>query len=287
MDWWIVKQLRAMVLTDLREFVTPGYFEGEVDKFKLHDGIENSKHFSREVRWGYLAGQLGRRLFFESPAIMSARQVSASEVLMNLGMLAAAEAAHGTTQQVLKNAEMKGIATGNVGDVAAQLEGQIPTMSDNVMGALKLYLRYLTPFEAGPFLALLKSEADISNDKEYTTEKKQIMPQHYHFGDVTGSQIQIGSNGSTQTQHQTGNMEALSELIEVLRDGIEQGRVVDELRDELRAELATLQAQVASPKPKWPVIKAAANSIKVVLENAAGSAIAAQALPCITALLAI
>ena len=55
MDWWIVKQLRAMILTDLRDFVPQGYFESEAEKFKLYDGIKNSGHFSREIRCGYLA----------------------------------------------------------------------------------------------------------------------------------------------------------------------------------------------------------------------------------------
>ncbi|MDP1594366.1 MAG: hypothetical protein Q8L80_09030 [Gallionella sp.] len=102
MDWWILKQLRAMILTDLRDFVPHGYFESEVEKFKLDDRITGADHFSHELRWGYLAGDLGRRLFFKSTAIMSARQVSASEVLMNLGMLAGAEAAQGSTTQLSK-----------------------------------------------------------------------------------------------------------------------------------------------------------------------------------------
>ena len=40
MDWWIVKQLRAQILEDLREFVPQGYFESEVEKFYLNDGIK-------------------------------------------------------------------------------------------------------------------------------------------------------------------------------------------------------------------------------------------------------
>lgn len=164
MDWWIVKQLRAMVLTDLRDFVPQGYFESEVETFKLHDGIRNSDHFSCEIRWGYLAGQLGRRLFFESTAIMSARHVSASEVLMNLGMLASAEAAQGVTMQLSKDAETKGVSDGNAGAVAEQLRDQhIPTLSNNVSGALKQYLRYLTQLEAEPFLPLLGLVPSLPN----------------------------------------------------------------------------------------------------------------------------
>ena len=133
----------------------------------------------------------------------------------------------------------------------------------------------------------LEAKGVLGEGMTFTQQEKQtVQQQHYHFGDVSGSQIQIGSNSSNQTQTQTGgDMAALSALIELLRDAIQQGRIEAEVRDELQAELATLQAQAASPKPKWAVIKATAESIKAVLENAAGSVLAAQALPYLTALL--
>jgi hypothetical protein len=158
MDWWIMKQLRAMVLTDLREFIPDGYFESDVEKFKLHHEIKNSDHFSRELRWGYLATKLGKELFFESTIIMSPQQVSACEVLMNLGMLTASEAAQKVTMQLSKDAAEKNISDGNAGAVAEQLEQQqIPTLTNNVVGALYQYLRYLPPHEAEPFRPLLIS----------------------------------------------------------------------------------------------------------------------------------
>jgi len=170
MNWWIVKQLRAMVIQDLRDYVTDGYFEGEVEKFKLNEVFENRNHFSRELRWGYLAGTLGRTLFFDSTAIMTARQVSASEVLMNLGLLAAAEAAHGLTIQLSQKADTLGISDGNAGAVGEQLVHEvIPTLSYNVEGALERYLRYLTPHEANPFLPLLTSASLDSTVKGFNT----------------------------------------------------------------------------------------------------------------------
>jgi hypothetical protein len=77
---------------------------------------------------------------------------------MNLGMLVGAEAARGATTQLSKDAGLKGVSDGNAGVVAKQLEDQqIPTLSNNVRGALKQYLRYLTPIEAEPFLSLLEA----------------------------------------------------------------------------------------------------------------------------------
>ncbi|WP_167509255.1 hypothetical protein [Pseudomonas oryzihabitans] len=132
----------------------------------------------------------------------------------------------------------------------------------------------------------LETKGVIGEGMTFSQEEKQIVQQqHYHFGDVSGSQIQIGSNGSNQTQMPSdSSMAALSALIELLRDAIHQGRISGEAREELQAELATLQAQAASPKPKWAIIKATAGSIKAVLENATGGVIAVQALPLLAAL---
>lgn len=133
----------------------------------------------------------------------------------------------------------------------------------------------------------LEAKGVLGEGMTFTPQEKQtVQEQHYHFGDVSGSQIQIGSNGSNQTQTQTGgDTAALSALIDVLREVIQQGHLEAEAREELQAELATLQAQAASPKPKWAIIKATAGSIKAVLENAAGGVLSAKALPYLTALL--
>ena len=132
----------------------------------------------------------------------------------------------------------------------------------------------------------LEAKGVLGEGMTFTQQEKQTVQQHYHFGDVSGSQIQIGSNSSNQTQTQTGgDTAALSALIELLRDAIQQRRIEAVVRDELQAELATLQAQAASPKPKWAIIKATAGSIKSVLENGTGGVLAAQALPYLTALL--
>lgn len=155
-----------MVLTDLREFIPDNYFSGEVETFKFHEGIPNAAHWSSEMRWGFLAGNLSRELFFHSTAIMTARQTSAAEVLMNLGMLAAAEAAQGVSQQLAILATVRGVADGNAGAVAAQLRAEhIPTLANNIRVGLKRYLRYLTHFEAEPFLPLLEKVPMKSQDQ--------------------------------------------------------------------------------------------------------------------------
>jgi len=171
LDWWILKQLRAMVLEDLNEFVPHGYFEKDLHQFKLPDEIQGSKHFSNELKWGYLAGNLGRELFFGSVQ-MSARQVSASDVLMNLGLLAGLEAMCGVTAQLAKDLISKGSLNDNVKSVEEQLENQYtPIALNNMMGALEQYLRYLNQKEKELFLPLL--EKSLFDSRLYAIEKKQ------------------------------------------------------------------------------------------------------------------
>lgn len=111
---------------------------------------------------------------------------------------------------------------------------------------------------------------------------------HNHFGNVSGSQIQISSSGSTQTQAHTTtstDLEDLQGLIEALATAL--GTMQGDTADELRAELATLKAQAASPKPKWEIIKATARSIKTVAEGAAGNIMGELAKPHFATLLAL
>lgn len=124
----------------------------------------------------------------------------------------------------------------------------------------------------------------------FTSQEKQAVQElHYHFGDVSGSQIQISSSGSTQTQANTMgiDLEALRDLVEALGTALDRGTVQGEAADELRAELATLKAQAASPKPKWEIIKATARTIKTVAEGAAGNILGELAKPYVTTLLAL
>ncbi|QMV75076.1 hypothetical protein HS961_20750 [Comamonas piscis] len=128
----------------------------------------------------------------------------------------------------------------------------------------------------------------IGEGMSFTPQEKQaVQQQHYHFGDVSGSQIQISSSGSTQTQANTQctDIDALKGLMQAL--GAVLVNAKGDTADELRAELATLKAQAESPKPKWEIIKATARSIKTVAEGAGGSILAGLAQPHMANLLAL
>lgn len=136
----------------------------------------------------------------------------------------------------------------------------------------------------------LEGRGIIGDGMSFTHQEKQaVQEQHYHFGNVSDSQIQISTNGSTQTQSTTGgaNLNALKELIEALGAALDRGAAQGEAANELRAELATLKAQAASPKPKWEIIKTTAHSIKTVAEAAAGNILGELAKPHVVTLLAL
>jgi AbiTii len=136
----------------------------------------------------------------------------------------------------------------------------------------------------------LEGRGVLGEGMTFTPQEKQtVQEQHYHFGNVSGSQIQISSNGSTQTQANTTgtDLEALRGLVEALGTVLDRDTVQGDAADELRAELATLKAQAASPKPKWDTIKATARTIKTVAEGAAGNILGELAKPHVTTLLAL
>ncbi|MGZ5056952.1 MAG: hypothetical protein ACXWF8_16080 [Methylobacter sp.] len=282
MDWWILKQLRAMLLMDLRDFVPQDYFESEVETFKFDDRIPNSEHFSHELRWGYLAARLGQKLFFKSTIIMSARQVSASEVLMNLGMLASAEAAHGATTQVSNYAEAIGVSDGNAGAVAKQLREQhIPTLSDNVREGLKQYLRYLTPIEAEPFLPLLDSLSSPQDQGNYP------MTHNYNFYGNVGS-VQTGDSTTANIiQNLSINERAsLAAALQQFKETIESAPSLTEpQRQELLKVVQKCYSQIDNESSSDSTLLDAFNILGIAIQSISSAQPAYQALK--TAFLAL
>lgn len=116
------------------------------------------------------------------------------------------------------------------------------------------------------------------NGMTFNNKEKEIA-KHYKITNING-QIQIDSPGSSQSQTKTVDTEKLCELVSALRKALDKDNSMSsDGRLELESELAALEAQARSPKPKWPIVNAAALSLKSILENAAGSALASAALP--------
>ena len=91
---------------------------------------------------------------------------------------------------------------------------------------------------------------------------------------ITNSAIQQGSPGATQSLTVTtqSNLQELRNFLRSVRDSMDQLGLDEERQAELEADVATLEAQVASPRPKDEVIKPGLQSIGRVLEGAVAGA---------------
>ncbi|WP_160291461.1 AbiTii domain-containing protein [Aeromonas hydrophila] len=142
--------------------------------------------------------------------------------------------------------------------------------------------------------ALDLAESGIQGEGMSFTRQEQQQAQqpattHIHItGDITNSQILAGSPGAKQQQtvDQEDKMLALNELLPWLERVVEEGRLRGCELEELRTDLATLQAQAVSPNPKWPVIRMVASSVQAILEGATGGVLAGQALTWLTTIMA-
>jgi hypothetical protein len=118
-------------------------------------------------------------------------------------------------------------------------------------------------------------------------EKSIVQEQHYHFGNVSSSQIQINSSGTQQNSTNSNDLDSLNELIDAFNKILDLQLLDAEVIGELRAEISTLQAQARSPKPKWSIISATALSLKTIAESAAGNVLSALGQPYVSTLLAL
>lgn len=196
MNSWILKELRALVLTDLKEFIPHDYFNSEASAFNLNDTFKNNKYLSFELRWGNLAYELGHKLYFQPPNGLTARQVSASVVLMNLGMLAASEAALNATEQISNKAATSNVHDGNSGNVALQLKKDIiPNFENNISGAVEQYLQYLTNEESRPYIWLLP-ESTQKEIKYMNENTSKIINNTINVSGSNSGDIQMGESNT-------------------------------------------------------------------------------------------
>jgi hypothetical protein len=94
---------------------------------------------------------------------------------------------------------------------------------------------------------------------------------------ITNSPIQQGSPGATQSLTVIGqdHQQQLEDIVQQLRTSIDGMGLEVEDKAELEAEVRTLEAQVASPKPKKEIVHPSLQSARNILEGAA-SGVTAQ-----------
>lgn len=237
LDHWIVGQLRAQVLQDIKEFVPAECFE-QADISPFVDAIPNSKHLSYEMRWGRNAGMLGRRLTFETPKGLTARQVSASEILMHLGLLASTQAAFDASKGLDRLAKEKGITIQNPN--LEQLPHSLVQLEKNLTDALAQYLRFLPEGEREPFQRLLSPQENVTlpSPSDYLTQFPAMQINNY--GTIGAFQTGPNATANVQQQWSLGEGKALAEALLALSQAIrssQDDRLTPSQREALAADI--------------------------------------------------
>ncbi len=90
------------------------------------------------------------------------------------------------------------------------------------------------------------------------------------------SQIQQAAHNSTQTFNlSVDNTQDMKAFVQQFKAQLDQIPFNSDDRAETSAELITIEAQLASPRPKQPVISESLNTIRTLLEGVAGNFVAA------------
>lgn len=127
----------------------------------------------------------------------------------------------------------------------------------------------------------LEKQGVLGEGMTFTQEERKKAQSSVHIGTYIsgvsgGAQIQVNSPGARQQQGVLPeHLAALGKLVDMI-DGALHGARDSEGVGELRAEVATLRAQVQSPKPKRGIIRESLHSLRAILEGAAGEVLASH-----------
>lgn len=135
----------------------------------------------------------------------------------------------------------------------------------------------------GPQVALSpQGQQEVEDWFRHPTRPTQHLPAFnvVNIGTMINSQLQQGTVGSQQSgDWSQRDAEAVKAIVAAYDRQQGAADLAEPLAEELRAEMDTLRAQLNSPRPKRHLVIEVLKSIRTILENAAGSAIATAVLP--------
>ena len=135
---------------------------------------------------------------------------------------------------------------------------------------------------------LINMLEDLKIEKEFyksSLERQTPVVNIANIKHMESSQIQQGTIDSTQQgTFEITNQKQLLEFIELLKDKLPDLEISDDDKPEIEADIATIEAQMKSSRPKDGIIKESLSSIKRVLEGASGVVIANELLKYLPAL---
>ncbi len=143
-----------------------------------------------------------------------------------------------------------------------------PTSVIRVLDAVRnVVLNWAIQLEAdgilGEGLSFTKEERQAANQISYNVNN--------FFGAVQGSQIQQQSDHAVQISMRADiDLEQVAQFLSDLKKKRREFGLQDKDQAELDAEIGTVESQIASPKPKESIINESLQSIRSILEGAAG-----------------
>lgn len=135
----------------------------------------------------------------------------------------------------------------------------------------------------------LEKAGILGDGMTFSVEEKraasQVNYQVIFHGPVTGSQIQQGTSQSTQSITSTMDLTALQSFVSGVRKALDQLKLQPGPKQQLSADLKSVEAQLTAPEPKTSVIRECLRSARNILEGCAGSMVAHELLQSLAQLL--
>jgi hypothetical protein len=126
----------------------------------------------------------------------------------------------------------------------------------------------------------LSDSGIVKANEPESKHKRPSQDIHFH-APVSGSVIQQGNYNTATVNYQSEVRQVLEEIKSVQN----AAKLTADAKDELRAEVATVEAQVKSPRPKHAIIRESLVSARHILEHAFGAGMAHAYFPLLLAFL--
>jgi len=197
---------------------------------------------------------------------------------------------------LLEGCEMYGVQVGDdlakdfCSDILTEMNKRIDVAQKNILAGIPAATQSDYPQQIaqkiGNAAAWIKSQIDRrrlmpkkhDGDISGSTAQSSIVV----HGDVTGSTFQQGNHNVAVVEY---NETDIKKIIEEVKAQIGIANLSKESSDEVAADIGTVEAQLASPKPKHHIIRESLKSVRHILEHAMGAATAHAGLPLLMAYL--
>lgn len=113
----------------------------------------------------------------------------------------------------------------------------------------------------------------FSNDEKKVAESV-VYKITNNIGSMQNSQLQQASDNSTQSFEFSIKNEDIAQFLEMLRASVDSLKLQPDDKEELKADISTIDNQLSSPKPKKVIIFESLKSVRNIIEGTTGSLVA-------------